>query len=142
MVILASQGAVLSYKAIIVDEAQDMGLHAFKLIRHMIPESQNKNDIFIVGDGHQRIYRRKVTLSLAGIKITGRSAKLRINYRNTEENRNWAVRILEGLPVDDLDGNLDDQKGYKSLLHGAFPEVRNSHSDVSPAVKACSSIDP
>ena len=124
-VILTSQGAVLSYKAIIVDEAQDMGLNAFKLIRQMIPESLNKNDIFIVGDGHQRIYRRKVTLSRAGIKITGRSAKLRINYRTTEENRNWAVRILEGLPVDDLDGNLDDQKGYRSLLHGAFPEVRN-----------------
>jgi superfamily I DNA/RNA helicase len=124
-VILTSQGAVLSYKAIIVDEAQDMGLHAFKLIRQMMPESLNKNDIFIVGDGHQRIYRRKVTLSRAGIKITGRSAKLRINYRTTEENRNWAVRILEGLPVDDLDGNLDDQKGYKSLLHGAIPEVRN-----------------
>ncbi len=124
-VILTSQGAVLSYKAIIVDEAQDMGLNAFKLIRQMIPESLNKNDIFIVGDGHQRIYRRKVTLSRAGIKITGRSAKLRINYRTTEENRNWAVRILEGLPVDDLDGNLDDQKGYKSLLHGAWPEVKN-----------------
>ncbi len=124
-VILTSQGAVLSYKAIIVDEAQDMGLHAFKLIRQMMPESLNKNDIFIVGDGHQRIYRRKVILSRAGIKITGRSAKLRINYRTTEENRNWAVRILEGLPVDDLDGNLDDQKGYKSLLHGAWPEVKN-----------------
>ncbi len=127
-VILASQGAVLSYKAIIVDEAQDMGLHAFKLIRQMIPESQNKNDIFIVGDGHQRIYGRKVALSRAGIKITGRSSKLRINYRTTEENRNWAVRILEGLPVDDLDGNIDDQKGYKSLLHGGFPEVRNFKS--------------
>ncbi len=127
-VILASQGAVLSYKAVIVDEAQDMGLHAFKLIRQMIPESQNKNDIFIVGDGHQRIYGRKVALSRAGIKITGRSSKLRINYRTTEENRNWAVRILEGLPVDDLDGNIDDQTGYKSLLHGGFPEVRNFKS--------------
>jgi hypothetical protein len=27
--------------------------------------------------------------------------------------------------VDDLDGGQDDQKGYKSLLHGVMPEVRN-----------------
>lgn len=126
--IMSSNRGGMSYRSVIVDEAQDMGLQAFSLIRQMVPESQGKNDIFIVGDGHQRIYRRKVVLGRAGIKITGRSRKLLINYRTTEENRNWAVRILEGLPIDDLDGNLDNQKGYKSLMHGEIPVVRNFES--------------
>lgn len=123
LIMSGNRGGV-SYRSVIVDEAQDMGLQAFSLIRQMVPESQGRNDIFIVGDGHQRIYRRKVVLGKAGVKITGRSKKLLINYRTTEENRNWAVRILEGLPIDDLDGNLDDQKGYKSLLHGKMPVIR------------------
>lgn len=41
------------YKAIIVDEAQDMGMQAFRLLRSMV--SEGTNDLFIVGDAHQRI---------------------------------------------------------------------------------------
>ena len=43
------------YDALIVDEGQDMGPQAFKLIRKMVPEGPN--DLFIVGDAHQRIYK-------------------------------------------------------------------------------------
>ncbi|MDP2645963.1 MAG: 3'-5' exonuclease [Desulfobacterales bacterium] len=125
-IILENKGDILPYQAIIVDEAQDMGMEAFKLIRQMIPESrsESKNDLFIVGDAHQRIYRQKVVLSHCGINIRGRGKKLKINYRTTEETRKWAVKLLEGKAVDDLDGGLDPQKGYKSLLHGESPEVR------------------
>jgi len=125
-VILQNKGDILPYQAIIVDEAQDMGMETFKLIRQMIPGSRGelKNDLFIVGDAHQRIYRHKVVLSRCGINIRGRSRKLKINYRTTEETRKWAVKLLDGKAVDDLDGGLDSQKGYKSLLHGDSPEVR------------------
>jgi len=129
-IILQTKGDILPYQAIIVDEAQDMGMEAFKLIRQMIPESRGelKNDLFIVGDAHQRIYRHKVILSRCGINIKGRSKKLKINYRTTEETRQWAVKLLEGKTVDDLDGGLDEQKGYKSLLHGDLPEIRSFSS--------------
>ncbi len=120
--LLESNGNTLSYKAIIVDEAQDMGMQAFKLIRQMIPEEQG-NDLFIVGDSHQRIYRQKVVLGHCGINIRGRSKTLKINYRTTEETRKWAVGILEGINFDDLDGGLDEQRGYKSLMHGPKPEI-------------------
>jgi len=125
-IILQNKGDVLPYQAIIVDEAQDMGMEAFKLIRQMIPESrgESKNELFIVGDAHQRIYRHKVVLSRCGINIRGRSKKLKINYRTTEETRKWATKLLEGTAVDDLDGGVDSQKGYKSLLHGDSPEVQ------------------
>ncbi len=126
--LLEGKGEILPYRAIIVDEAQDMGPQAFKLIRQMITGDAVKNDIFIVGDAHQRIYRHKVVLSHCGINIRGRSRKLRINYRTTDETRSWAVSLLKGVVIDDLDGGLDDQKGYKSLLHGVAPEVRNFES--------------
>lgn len=124
LALLEAKGDILNYKSIIVDEAQDMGMPAFKLIRKMIP-TERPNDLFIVGDAHQRIYRRKVTLSHCGINIRGRGYKLRINYRTTEENRRWAVALLKGLQFDDLDGGLDDQKGYRSLMHGPLPEVQH-----------------
>jgi superfamily I DNA/RNA helicase len=112
-----------AYQSIVVDEAQDMGPQAFRLLRQLIPGGDQPNDLFVVGDAHQRIYRHKVVLGRCGINIRGRSRKLRVNYRTTEENRRWAVALLEGTRFDDLDGGEDDQKGYKSLLHGTTPEV-------------------
>ncbi len=122
--LLGVKGEVLPYRSVIVDEAQDMGPQAFSLIRQMISEDGPSNDIFIVGDAHQRIYRHKIILSRCGINIRGRSRKLRINYRTTDETRSWAVNLLKGIQIDDLDGGLDDQKGYKSLLHGIEPQIK------------------
>lgn len=119
--LLADKGNVLGYKTVIVDEAQDFGQEAFKLIRQMVPE--NKNDLFIVGDAHQRIYGHPVVLGRCGIKIQGRSRKLRMNYRTTDETRRFATQVLKGIPVDDLDGGSDDNKGYKSLTHGPAPQI-------------------
>ena len=120
--LLAEDRGGLAYTAAIVDEAQDMGAQAYRLIRALVPEGPN--DLFIVGDGHQRIYgRSRVVLGQCGIRIVGRSHKLRLNYRTTEETRSWAVRLLDGREIDDLDGGLDDHKGFKSLTHGPLPQV-------------------
>lgn len=124
--ILEKRNLTAPYTAIVVDEAQDMSAQAFRLIRAMV--SPGSNDIFIVGDGHQRIYRGGVPLSQCGIMIKGRSYKLRINYRTTEEIRRWATAILEGQIIDDLDDSTDDQKGYKSLLRGTSPHVQHTDS--------------
>lgn len=110
------------YISVIVDEAQDMSTQAFRLIRRLVPEGPN--DLFIVGDGHQRIYgRNRVVLSQCGIHIRGRARKLRLNYRTTEEIRQSAVNLLEGCTVDDLDGGTDDHKGFRSLSHGMVPQT-------------------
>lgn len=77
-----------------------------------------QNDLFIVGGEGQRIYRHRVTLDKCGIDLRGRGKKLKINYRTTEEICAFAVRLLEGRAIDDLDGGLDDQKGYVSQTHG------------------------
>lgn len=123
--ILVQKGDILPYASILVDEAQDMGMQAFKLIRQMIPGGDQPHDVFIVGDAHQRIYDRRVVLKHCGINIQGaRGQKLRINYRTTEENRRWAVRLLQGVDYDDLDGGVDDQAVYKSLIQGEEPLVK------------------
>jgi len=125
--LLQNDAGISPYVSVVVDEAQDMSTQAFHLIRQLVPEGAN--DLFIVGDGHQRIYgRNKVVLSQCGINIRGRARKLRLNYRTTEEIRQWAVNLLEGFAVDDLDGGSDDNKGYKSLSHGVTPQVERFDS--------------
>ena len=95
--------------------AQDISNAAFELIRTAVAEAEN--DLFIVGDAHQRIYRHKVVLSRVGIEVRGRSRSLKVNYRTTDEIRQWACAQLEGCAVDDLDGNADSLRGYHSLTH-------------------------
>jgi mRNA-degrading endonuclease RelE of RelBE toxin-antitoxin system len=120
--LIKNQSVPLPYCAVVVDEAQDMGTQAFNLLRSLVPEGAN--DLFIVGDAHQRIYgRNKVILSQCGINIRGRSHKLKVNYRTTDEIRRWAVGLLEGRTIDDLDGGEDNNALYKSLTHGQPPIV-------------------
>lgn len=114
-----------AYSAVVVDETQDFGPQALRLIRAIVPPG--RNDLFFVGDGHQRIYsKHKAVLGRCGIDIRGRSRKLYLNYRTTDEIRQLAVALLEGREIDDLDGGSDDNRRYKSLSHGPAPEVLES----------------
>ena len=123
-IILQKNSNILNYQAVVVDEAQDMGSEVFRLLKQMLAHQGDDCDIFIVGDANQRIYDRHVKLSACGINIKGqRGRKLRLNYRTTDEIRKWAVSILEGVSVDDLDGGIDDLKGYVSLMHGESPKI-------------------
>ena len=109
--------------SIVVDEAQDLGAQAFLFLRALVPPGPN--DLFIVGDGHQRIYgKNKAVLGQCGIDIRGRSSRLKVNYRTTDETRKLAVSILENVEVDDLDGGQDTHRFYHSLMHGPMPVVR------------------
>ena len=108
-------------RSIVVDEAQDMSTNAFRLLRAAVAEQLD--DLFIVGDGHQRIYRKRVVLSHAGVNIRGRGRRLRVNYRTTDEIRRYAVALLEDEEFDDLDGTSDSRQGYRSLTHGEPPRT-------------------
>jgi superfamily I DNA/RNA helicase len=39
------------------------------------------------------------------------------------EIRMWAVAVMNGVTVDDLDESTDDLRGYRSLFHGPVPDV-------------------
>jgi superfamily I DNA/RNA helicase len=123
--ILTSEAPNLPYAAVVVDEAQDMGELAFRLIRAIMPDNSTRDadSIFIVGDAHQRIYARKASMAACGINVRGRSHRLKLNYRTTHEIRAWAVSVLEGISVDDLDEGTDTLQGYISLVRGPSPEL-------------------
>ena len=119
------------YSSVIVDEAQDLGSAAFRLIRSLVPPGTN--DILIAGDCHQRIYGRRAVLSRCGIDIRGRSRKLYLNYRTTEQTRAWAAGLMEGRDIDDLDGGRDDNRRIVSLTDGPEPVVRTLDSEAEQA---------
>ncbi len=115
------------YPHVVVDEGQDFSRIALELIRGIAGESHT-NDIFIVGDAHQRIYRHKTVLSKCGIEVRGRSSVLRINYRTTEETRAYAFSILSGIDFDNLDGEALSNDKCQSLTHGEAPVVKHCRS--------------
>lgn len=121
--LLETAGNRPRYAHIIVDEAQDFSDNAYRLLRALAGE-EHKNDLFIVGDSHQRIYRNRPTLSKCGVNIRGRSSILRINYRTTEEIRRYAFSLLNGIPFDDLDDGSDLGDRCQSLTHGLKPVVK------------------
>ena len=128
-----------AYSAIVIDETQDLGPQALRLLRAMI--ASNPNDLFFVGDGHQRIYtRNRAAMSKCGIDIRGRSKKLYLNYRTTDEIRKQAVALLEGCEIDDLDDGHDETKRYKSLSHGPVPRVIDVPSNEEAMSKAVSLV--
>lgn len=139
---MMDQGAVVRpYRAAIIDEAQDFGTEALKLIRALVPESERKNDLMIVGDGHQRIYGRKASLSQCGIDIRGRGRKLRINYRTTEQIRRLATAVLEGVAVDDLDEGCDQVNGCRSLIQGRLPVLNGFNTEQEESDWVASEIE-
>ncbi len=111
------------YSAVVADEIQDFRTADLLFLRALV--DPGPNDIFAVGDPHQRIYGHKASLSRCGISIRGqRSRRLRVNYRTTNEIRNWAVARLQGLDIDDLDEGIDTLAGERSLRSGGPPEVK------------------
>ncbi|MFC8002125.1 UvrD-helicase domain-containing protein [Streptomyces olivaceus] len=117
------------YRHVVVDEAQDLHPAQWRLLRAAVPA--RPDDLFIAGDPHQRIYDSKVSLKSLGIKVTGRSVKLRKNYRSTQEILRWSTALLVGRPVARLEdeGRNETLLGYRSALHGAGPAVHAAQTE-------------
>jgi hypothetical protein len=114
-----SSQKVKPYSFLICDEIQDFSNPELALLRSLVDEKQN--DMFLVGDPYQNIYRRSLNFAKSGINVIGRSRKLKINYRTTEEIKHLAMKVVSSSPVDDFNGNQENLKGYLSLMHGNQP---------------------
>ena len=110
------------YRHVIIDEAQDLHPAQWRLLRAAVPAGPD--DMFIVGDAHQRIYDNHVSLARVGINVRGRSKRLTVNYRTTQEILALAVPALGKASVTGLDDEADTLTGYRSPLHGRRPEGR------------------
>ncbi|WP_338932302.1 UvrD-helicase domain-containing protein [Streptomyces netropsis] len=113
---------------VVVDEAQDLHPAQWRVLRGAV--TPGKDDLFITGDPHQRIYDSRVSLGSLGIAVTGRASRLRINYRSTEEILAWSTGILGPATIDDLAGEgTDSLGGYHSLLRGHRPRAEGYGSE-------------
>ncbi len=123
--LIAERGGFIRYRHVLVDEVQDFGLEGLRLIAALGPaEPDASNPLCVVGDGHQRINRRsKIPLSRANINVVGRSRRLKINYRTSEQIRQWAHSLLSGMEIDDLDGGDADTTGDRSVFKGPEPKA-------------------
>lgn len=116
----------VEYRAVLVDEAQDFGLEALRLIAALC-DTDAPNALTLAGDGHQRVYGAPVSFGRAGINVRGRARRLKLNYRTSEQIRRWAHSVLDGLDIDDLDGEPEEAKGVHSIVsafEGGKPEVK------------------
>ena len=118
--ILSSQ-PVKPYRHVIIDEAQDLHPAQWRLLRAAV--APGPDDLFIVGDPHQRIYGNTVSLARLAINVRGRSRRLTVSYRTTQEILALAVATLGLGPIAGLDDEADTLDGYRSPRHGRRPKV-------------------
>ena len=111
---------------VLVDEAQDLSPSRFKLLRALV--APGKNDLFIAEDSHQRIYGQPIVLGRYGIGIVGRSRRLTLNYRTTEQNLRYALGILSGAEYTDLDDEQESTDAYRSARRGPKPLLKPAKS--------------
>ncbi len=123
---VVENGGFSAYRHVLVDELQDFGLEGLRLIAALSSRGDSAtNPLFMVGDGHQRINgRAPISLSRAGINVVGRSRRLKINYRTSEQIRAWAHSLLAGTDIDDLEGGKADTTGDRSIFKGPEPTAR------------------
>lgn len=108
------------YRHIVVDEAQDISPAQWRLLRAAVPRAPD--DLFIVGDPHQRITGTRVTLGAVGIPAVQHT--LRVSYRLPQELLSFAVRLRGGGPADGLVKGMSVLYGLRSARFGQRPVVR------------------
>lgn len=161
------EGRVVSpYAGVVCDEVQDASLVDLRLLSLLGGAS-----LFLVGDGHQRLYTKPVSLRAAGIEVRGRSVRLRLNYRTTQGICRAAVAHMDGVDIDTLDVEAGEARadgadaeadvvvGYRSVRAGPLPErhvcadadaeadvvarvIRESSSSSSPSSSSSSPSPP
>jgi superfamily I DNA/RNA helicase len=112
------------YQHVIVDECQDFGPAELRLLRALCEPGEN--DLFFCGDEGQRIYKPQVSWLSLGIDVRGRSKRLELNYRTTEQIRRCADALLPEA-VTDGDGQSEDHR-TRSVLSGPPPELQGYRS--------------
>lgn len=110
--LLSSEGGSRQADHLLIDEGQDFTPTRWQLARALVAEGDD--DLFIAEDSNQRIYGNRIVLGHYGIRIVGRSRRLRLNYRTTEQNLELALAVLDGGDYDVDDTEADQSSGTTS----------------------------
>ena len=108
------------FRHVVVAEFQDLHPAQWRMLRAAVPEGPD--DLFVVGDPHQRVSDNRVSLASLGINVRGRGHRLRVGHRITQEILDWAMPILGHRSAPGTDGDAPD--GHRSVLHGPSPVMR------------------
>lgn len=117
---LAANGRPRLADHVLVDEAQDLSPSRLLLLRALV--APGSNDLFVAEDSQQRIYSQHVVPSHLGIHLTGRSRRLTLNYRTTAQTLRYAVGVLGGEPMIDMEETDTSSLGYRSSRVGPPPQ--------------------
>jgi len=108
------------YDHVVADECQDFGPAELRFLRALV--SPGPNDLLLCGDAGQRIYKMPASWTAAGINVRGRSTRLRVNYRTTEQIQHFADQVLP--PSLDQGDGTPEARDTISLLSGPTPTIR------------------
>ncbi|SDI78882.1 UvrD-helicase domain-containing protein [Nonomuraea jiangxiensis] len=108
------------YRHIIVDEAQDVSPAQWRLLRAAAPHAHD--DLFVVGDPHQRVTDTRVVLGAVGIPAAQHT--LSLSYRLPQELLSFVVRLRGGGPTSGLVKGMTAMYGLRAERNGERPVVR------------------
>ena len=103
-----------------VDEAQDLHPAQWRLLRAAVPPGPD--DLFIVGDPHQRVFDTRVTLGPLGIKAG--THRLTISTGCRRRSSRGACGCAGGGPADGLVDGITELVGFRATRPGTRPAVR------------------
>ena len=109
------------FSHIVVDEAQDLGVPALRLLTAIAPP-EGHDRLFFAGDLGQRIFQPPFSWKALGADVRGRSYTLKVNYRTSQQIRNLADTLLP-TEVRDVDGRVEERRGTISVFEGPAPVV-------------------
>lgn len=107
-----------TFDYIVADEVQDFGIPEMFFLKSLIKDNSN---LFICCDTGQRIYAKHFRLSQLGLDTRGRSFRLKINYRNTEQIKKFSEKVLPDT-IEDITGE-NEERYTISLLKGEKPLI-------------------
>lgn len=124
------------FNHILVDEVQDMTIEALRFLKSASGiEINSTNSLTLAGDSQQRIYRNHIPFSKAGLDIKGKSKKLKVNYRTSEQIRKYAQSILKSEELTEFTDDSMMIHGEYSTFTGPEPTIIKSFNEEDAYLK-------
>lgn len=119
---LADGTIAKEYDSIIIDEAQDLETIKLRAICNCV--RTDKNNILILSDVNQRIFRLSTWKKDGGINVVGRTHHLSVNYRTTKQINDYARYQFVNSEM--ITSHI---KEYKSIFNGVEPLIESFPSE-------------
>ena len=124
----------------LIDEAQDFDTEALRFCVELLAATDpDEQDLLVVADSAQNIFRRNFRWKDAGIRAQGRTRLLRVNYRNTREVLDFAHRFLTADPAISVDA-VPDPDDELSIIPAESAERRGPVPTVTVAPTAADEV--